>query len=477
MASPVSIGIDLGHSGYRISYLDQQSQFHVATDEQEVTIPSLLGFKGGNVISGLEAWKNRKRTPVAEGWLYHLNNAEYKFKVGGHTFSYERFFHLAFEKIAQRILPLGNVVTIAVPYNWEAFQIEKLKHFMSNFGLQVIECIPRPLALFFGKFYSHLPQNQLILSFLFGSSSYSMALIRTDQNIRIWGKVGQDSLGLSCYRGLGCWAKNIEDYMADMIIAQTRKDPRYNLDEEQQLCDSVRVAMRQLTRQVPSSINFENLRLPLDFSKVCELGEPLMAEMTASLKSLFDMHRTGFHEINSILLGGAAGSWAPLPLLFEKNNHPPILTCREETVSCGAAWYGAFKQGWVEKPRTLISNVNPQRIASHEIQEVQPLPQQSMPLQKEAFIIYGSRKTPLNKPLFTIGRNLNNDLHFPNVLYVSGQHCKISHSANGWYIIDPGSRNHTFVNNQQLPKNERKLLQNGDVIMLATAIKLIFHQG
>jgi pSer/pThr/pTyr-binding forkhead associated (FHA) protein len=66
----------------------------------------------------------------------------------------------------------------------------------------------------------------------------------------------------------------------------------------------------------------------------------------------------------------------------------------------------------------------------------------------------------LEKPSVLIGRNTSCDLVIP-AQEVSRVHCAIEQGADGWYVVDKGSRNGTFLNGQQV---ERHVLRNTDTI-------------
>jgi predicted component of type VI protein secretion system len=73
----------------------------------------------------------------------------------------------------------------------------------------------------------------------------------------------------------------------------------------------------------------------------------------------------------------------------------------------------------------------------------------------------GQRFT-LDRPLTRIGRREGNDWVLPDGS-VSGTHCEIEHSENGFVIRDLGSTNGTKVNNE--PVKEQPLYRN-DIILI-----------
>ena len=84
----------------------------------------------------------------------------------------------------------------------------------------------------------------------------------------------------------------------------------------------------------------------------------------------------------------------------------------------------------------------------------------------QIFIEQGSeeaRTVELGYDVFTIGRGTNNDLHFRNP-WLSRLHARIVPRDNGYFLVDAGSRNGTYLNGQQL--RDEQLLTHGDLIAL-----------
>lgn len=76
----------------------------------------------------------------------------------------------------------------------------------------------------------------------------------------------------------------------------------------------------------------------------------------------------------------------------------------------------------------------------------------------------------VTKPLYTIGREPDNDLQF-NHHTVSRHHAKITYDGYGFYITDLGSTNHVLVNGMPQAKT---VLRSGDTIQLGQA-KIVFY--
>lgn len=75
-------------------------------------------------------------------------------------------------------------------------------------------------------------------------------------------------------------------------------------------------------------------------------------------------------------------------------------------------------------------------------------------------------KIPLGTTRFTIGRAPDNQLVLSNDAKVSSHHAEISLAGQNYAIVDLGSTNHTFVNEQELYHNPPRLLWHGDIIRI-----------
>ena len=75
-------------------------------------------------------------------------------------------------------------------------------------------------------------------------------------------------------------------------------------------------------------------------------------------------------------------------------------------------------------------------------------------------------KIPLGVARFTIGRAPDNQLVLSNDPKVSSHHAEILSENQNHMLVDLGSTNHTFVNEQELYHNPPRLLRHGDIIRI-----------
>jgi pSer/pThr/pTyr-binding forkhead associated (FHA) protein len=80
-----------------------------------------------------------------------------------------------------------------------------------------------------------------------------------------------------------------------------------------------------------------------------------------------------------------------------------------------------------------------------------------------------------DQPVVTLGRLKENDIQLPEST-VSGFHAQILKEEDNYYLVDRGSINGTFLNNQRLLAGEKKLLQDGDTIRIQS-FELYFTSG
>ncbi len=79
------------------------------------------------------------------------------------------------------------------------------------------------------------------------------------------------------------------------------------------------------------------------------------------------------------------------------------------------------------------------------------------------------KRITINKSVFTIGRDEDNDLTIDNI-GISRYHTKIEYRGNEFYVVDNGSSNGTFLNGTQIDSHP---IKNDDEIQLGK-YKIIF---
>lgn len=92
----------------------------------------------------------------------------------------------------------------------------------------------------------------------------------------------------------------------------------------------------------------------------------------------------------------------------------------------------------------------------------------------DAFLIVnGRRHVPLDKPLITIGRRVDNDVIIDSPV-VSRQHAHVRWRHGRFVLYDVGSRGGVAVNGEPC---QECVLQPGDLITLANRVSIIYGEG
>jgi hypothetical protein len=82
---------------------------------------------------------------------------------------------------------------------------------------------------------------------------------------------------------------------------------------------------------------------------------------------------------------------------------------------------------------------------------------------------WAGQEIGLDRPSVLIGRGKESDLVLQEQ-GVSRQHARLQHSPEGWMLIDLGATNGTFINGQQIPAHERRLLKPGDRVTIGSSV-------
>ncbi|RMF37877.1 MAG: FHA domain-containing protein [Chloroflexi bacterium] len=81
------------------------------------------------------------------------------------------------------------------------------------------------------------------------------------------------------------------------------------------------------------------------------------------------------------------------------------------------------------------------------------------------------QRWPIDREAITIGRGADCDIILPE-RQVSRHHARIERRNEGYYLVDLGSKNGTYVNGEEVHAPYR--LQDGDEIQIALCVKLAF---
>lgn len=92
---------------------------------------------------------------------------------------------------------------------------------------------------------------------------------------------------------------------------------------------------------------------------------------------------------------------------------------------------------------------------------------------EEAFLVLGGMVFPIEKQIFKIGRNLENDLVL-NDPTVSRFHAEIRYIDSQFLLVDKNSSSGTFLNNQKITVGQ---LFAGDILQISHTPIMFMYKG
>jgi hypothetical protein len=281
--------------------------------------------------------------------------------------------------------------------------------------------------------------------------------------------------------GLRYWRQRLLDGVAERCIRQSRRDPRDSPQAEQALfnqLDEVFDACRQ-GRAVHVALEtarwYQNVAVqPSDACAVCA---PLTRQAVAEVAELLAAD-SGDGPTDAVLLSASAarlpGLVTALQAYVDERHAPPGTAPLPDVED--------FGEGLLEEEGGVALVVLPPDAAARaahglaaqfqrgdllpgHLDAAAPLP---LPLPAEAGparLHYLGEEYLLDRPSFTLGRQLTCDLTFDGDAYpmVAPRHCEINDSGDGYAVRDR-SRGETFVNDEAVEQSA--VLQPGDALRL-----------
>lgn len=368
MASNIIIGIDLGTTNSCVSVMENGKPKILETPEGKRTIPSVVSFKGDEIIVGDAAKRQMvtnkntihsikrligtKKTVDIEGKKYTPE------EISAHILSYIK--SCAEAKLGTTI----NKAVITVPAYFNDSQRQATKNAGKIAGLEVERIINEPTAASLAYGIDKLEKEQKILVYDLGGGTFDVSILDiADGTFEVLATSGDNNLG----------GDDWDQKIIDWILAEVKKEHSVDLSTDkmamQRLKDAAEKAKIELSGLKEAEINLPfismtgngplNVDLKLSRAKFEELTKELLERTIKPVEDALKEAKLTTNDIHKVLLvGGSTRMPAVEELVTKKLGKSPDKNINpDEVVAQGAAIQGGVLMGDVKD--ILLLDVTP----------------------------------------------------------------------------------------------------------------------
>ncbi len=368
MAKEIILGIDLGTTNSAVAIMDGKKPIILENPEGKRTTPSVVSFKGDEVIVGDAAKRQMITNPNTIVSIKRHMGEKYEVDVDGKKYTPEEISakilayikNFAEKKIGHKV----NKAVITVPAYFNDAQRQATKNAGRIAGLEVERIVNEPTAAALAYGLEKTDKEQKILVFDLGGGTFDVSVLdMSDGTFEVVSTSGDNELG----------GDDWDNAIMNWIIEESKKDFNVDLSKDkmamQRLKDAAEKAKIELSGQLTAQILLPFIAMnengPINIEK--ELTRAKFEEITKSLllrckKPVEDaIKESGFskEQIDEVLLvGGSTRMPAVQELVKEITGKTPNHSINpDEVVAMGAAVQGGVLSGEVDD--ILLIDVTP----------------------------------------------------------------------------------------------------------------------
>ncbi len=368
MAKEIILGIDLGTTNSAVAIMEGKKPVILENPEGKRTTPSVVSFKGDEVIVGDAAKRQMITNPNTVVSIKRHMGEKYEVDIDGKKYTPEEISakilsyikNFAEKKIGHKV----NKAVITVPAYFNDAQRQATKNAGRIAGLEVARIINEPTAAALAYGLEKTDKEQKILVFDLGGGTFDVSVLdMSDGTFEVVSTSGDNELG----------GDDWDNAIMNWIIDEAKKEYNIDLSKDkmamQRLKDAAEKAKIELSGQLTAQILLPFIAMnengPINIEK--ELTRAKFEEITKSLlmrckKPVEDaIKESGFSkdQIDEVLLvGGSTRMPAVQELVKEITGKTPNHTINpDEVVAMGAAVQGGVLSGEVDD--ILLIDVTP----------------------------------------------------------------------------------------------------------------------
>lgn len=366
--SNIIIGIDLGTTNSCVSVIENGKPKILETPEGKRTIPSVVAFKGDEVIVGDAAKRQMITNKNTIHSIKRLIGTNKKVDIDGKSYTPEEISakiltyikSCAEAKLGKTI----NKAVITVPAYFNDAQRQATKNAGKIAGLEVERIINEPTAASLAYGIDKLGKEQKILVYDLGGGTFDVSILDiADGTFEVLATSGDNNLG----------GDDWDQKIIDWIVSEVKKSHNVDLSTDkmamQRLKDAAEKAKIELSGLKEAEINLPfismtadgplNVDLKLSRAKFEELTKELLDRTIKPVEDALKEANLTANDIHKVLLvGGSTRMPAVEQLVTNKLGKSPDKNINpDEVVAQGAAIQGGVLMGDVKD--ILLLDVTP----------------------------------------------------------------------------------------------------------------------
>ena len=353
-----TIGIDLGTTNSCVSVYEGGEPKVIANKEGERTTPSVVSFKGDDIMVGGAAKRQMVVNPETVRSVKRLMGTSEKIKVNGKKYTPEEISAMILGNLKETAESyLGENVTkavITVPAYFNDAQRQATKNAGKIAGLEVERIINEPTAAALAYGLDKQENAQTILVYDLGGGTFDVSILELGDGVfEVKSTAGNNHLGGDDY----------DQRIVDFLVSEIKDEYSVDLTDDkmamQRLQDAAEKAKKDLSGMSNTQISLPflaqgpdgviNFELTLTRSKFEQLTDDLTESTLEPVRKALSDAKLKASDIDKVLLVGGSTRIPKVQELIKKElgKEPSKGVNPDEVVAMGAAIQGGVLQGEV----------------------------------------------------------------------------------------------------------------------------------
>ena len=373
------IGIDLGTTNSVVSVMEGSSTKVIENPEGNRTTPSVVSFKGEEIIVGDAAKRQAITNLDTVVSVKRLMGTDKVIKANGKDYKPEQISAMILSYMKDFAeAKLGEKITkavITVPAYFNDAQRNATKNAGKIAGLQVERIINEPTAAALAYGIEDKKKEERILVYDLGGGTFDVSILELDEGtFEVLATSGNNKLG----------GDDFDEVIMNHILAEFKKVNGFDLSSDKMAMQRVKEASEKAKKDLSGvlettislpfisagaagPIHFEMKMTRAEFEKMVK---PLLDETLAPVRKALADSKLSASDLNEILLVGGSTRIPAVKTMIEKELNKKVNSSinPDEVVSIGAAIQGGVLSGDVKD--VLLLDVTPLTLGIETMGEV-----------------------------------------------------------------------------------------------------------